>query len=525
MKFTYSSGQRPLDGYTIKRGIGHGGFGEVYFALSDGGKEVALKVIRRNLDIELRGMSHCLNFKHPNLVQLFDIKKDAEGNHWVIMEYVGGESLNNILARHPNGLPVDLMKQWFRGLANAVSYLHDHGIVHRDLKPGNIFVENGAIKVGDYGLCKFISHSQHSPQTQSVGTVYYMAPEISGGNYNKQIDIYAAGVMLYEMLTGRLPFEGQSAAEILMKHLTSAPDLSKVPAEYRKIVEKALAKNPAHRHKSMAELARDVEQVGEEPILVPLYTPPAKRPLYDAKPIPVTEPMIPNVQPVVVPTRTRLQELSISLLMSAVLVALFSILWTALSRTNTLIEFGRYFFLALACCWAVLIPAKLWSKRVSESLTRRLGLMGLGLVVGLFALWLEGNDVSLIFANPLHASETAPVANNAVEVIQDTKLSERDPVWHGDSGVPLLASYLSYFGLAFFGLRWWHLADRRRTARFSLYSVFAAGILGLFLMILCPEKNALGVISLVMTAIVVQLVSPWQQPTESRPRKLRLPNA
>src|SRR6202035_3448618 len=91
MKFTYSSGQRPLDGYTIKRGIGRGGFGEVYYGLSDGGKEVALKLIRGNLDIELRGMSQCLNFKHPNLVNLYDMRTDGQGDHWVVMEYVAGE--------------------------------------------------------------------------------------------------------------------------------------------------------------------------------------------------------------------------------------------------------------------------------------------------------------------------------------------------------------------------------------------------------------------------------------------------
>src|SRR5262245_29221009 len=264
MKFTYSSGQRPLEGYTIKRGIGHGGFGEVYYGLSDGGKEVALKLVRSNLEVELRGMSQCLNFKHPNLVHLFDLRTDAHGDHWVVMEYVAGETLNTILNRHPQGLAPELVRQWFAGLAAAVGYLHDHGIVHRDLKPGNVFLENGVVKVGDYGLCKFISGSQRTAQTQSVGTVHYMAPEISTGNYGKQIDVYAAGVILYEMLTGRVPFEGESAGEILMKHLTTPPDLSKLPQAFVSVVGKALAKNPAHRYASMAEMARAVERVGAE---------------------------------------------------------------------------------------------------------------------------------------------------------------------------------------------------------------------------------------------------------------------
>src|SRR5207302_201727 len=123
-------------------------------------------------------------------------------------------------------------------LSRAVGYLHDHGIVHRDLKPGNVFIENGTVKVGDYGLSKLMGASDHTAQTQSVGTVHYMAPEISTGNYNKQIDVYAAGVILYEMLTGHVPFEGESSGEILMKHLTTPPDLSRVPSAYVPIVAK-----------------------------------------------------------------------------------------------------------------------------------------------------------------------------------------------------------------------------------------------------------------------------------------------
>src|SRR4051794_39162472 len=223
MKFSYSSGQRPLDGYTIKRGVGRGGFGEVFFALSDGGKEVALKRVSGNGEIELRGVAQCLNLKHPNLVSLYDLRTDGEGTRWVVMEYVAGEPLNVVLSRHPGGLPRELAREWFLGLARAVGYLHDHGIVHRDLKPANVFLENGVVKVGDYGLSKSISGSQRTAQTQSIGTVHYMAPEISTGNYNKQIDTYAAGVILYEMLTGHVPFDGESAGEVLMKHLTRRP--------------------------------------------------------------------------------------------------------------------------------------------------------------------------------------------------------------------------------------------------------------------------------------------------------------
>src|SRR3954469_25193649 len=264
MKFTYNSGQRVLDGYTLKRGIGRGGFGEVYYAVSDGGKEVALKLVRGgDGEVELRGMAQCLNLKHPNLLDLYDLRTDGKGDHWVVMEYVVGEPLGVVLNRHPKGLAPDLARQWLLALCKAVGHLHDHGIVHRDLKPGNIFLEDGQIKVGDYGLCKFMSSSQHVAQTGSVGTVHYMAPEVSTGNYHRHIDVYAAGIILYEMLTGHVPFEGESAGEILMKHLTSPPDLSKLPPAYIPIVGKALAKNPLHRFASMAEMAKAVEAVGQ----------------------------------------------------------------------------------------------------------------------------------------------------------------------------------------------------------------------------------------------------------------------
>src|SRR5205823_8027876 len=175
MKFTYRWGQRPLDGFTIKRGLGQGGFGEVYFAVSDGGKEVALKLLLRGrTETELRGISNCLNFKHPNLVHLYDLQTDERGDHWLVMEYVHGEPLNAVLNRNTKGLPPDQARDWFLQVARAVAYLHDHAVVHRDIKPGNVFVEHGLLKLGDYGLSKTVS-SASLTQSANVGTVYYMA--------------------------------------------------------------------------------------------------------------------------------------------------------------------------------------------------------------------------------------------------------------------------------------------------------------------------------------------------------------
>src|SRR5262249_66171 len=162
-------------------------------------------------------------------------------------------------------------------------YLHDHGIVHRDLKPANIFIENGLLKVGDYGLCKSISSSQRSAQTQSVGTVHYMAPEISTGNYGKQIDVYACGILLYEMLTGKVPFDGESPGEIVVKPRAPVPDLTGLPFEFVPIVSKAVAKTPVQRSSCMAEMVQAVEALNAPP--------PAPAPK------PVREPVAPAPKP------------------------------------------------------------------------------------------------------------------------------------------------------------------------------------------------------------------------------------
>jgi hypothetical protein len=280
MKFAYASGARPLDGYTIKRGIGAGGFGDVYYATSDAGKEVALKRIQRNLDVELRGVRQCLNLKHVNLLAIYDIRYDDVQQAWVVMEYVAGESLQDVIERNPSGLPEDEVLNWFEGIAHGVAYLHDHGIVHRDLKPGNIFLDQGTVKIGDYGLSKFISCSRRSGQTESVGTFHYMAPEIGLGRYGKEIDIYALGILLYEMLCGHVPFEGESSQEIIMKHLTTQPDLTRIPPAYRAVIGRAMAKDPADRFQSIAEMAQALGQFrNERPAGAQAWTPPPLPPI------------------------------------------------------------------------------------------------------------------------------------------------------------------------------------------------------------------------------------------------------
>src|SRR5712692_2367938 len=541
MKFTYSSGQRVLDGYTLKRGIGRGGFGEVYYAISDGGKEVALKLVRgHNLEIEMRGMAQCLNLKHPNLMTLIDLRTDVQGDHWVVMEYISGEPLSVVLNRHPQGLAPELVQQWFIALAKAVGCLHDHGIVHRDLKPGNIFIENGTVKVGDYGLCKFISSSQRTAQTQSVGTVHYMAPEISTGNYHKQIDIYSAGIILYEMLTGRVPFDGESAGEILMKHLTSPPDLSVLPPPYVNIVGKALAKNPAHRYVSMLEMAKEVEAVGRGTEAKrngssggsPRF---ANRGLGAPGSPPASPPAVPvlTALPVVSP-RQQVAELCGSLALAPVVAAFFSTLWMSVSSLTAKgnvpgnvpasavdTEIGFCFFLTVAICWAVLVPAKLWSGRKGDSGLRRGVMTVMGVMVGLAALWMGGWIL---------APQQEPAVTQLARMVHDPGGNPaevnldptRATLFQNSEDIYTAARYLTYFGLIFFAVRWWKMADRHRSQRFSFAPILVVGFWSLALLLVGLGPQPQGAVALVLAAAIVQLVSPWQPLPPPAMKRMRL---
>lgn len=276
MNFTHAPNETVLDRYTIQRGIGMGGFGEVYFAISRAGKEVALKRIQRNLDVELRGVSHCLNLKHNHLVSLHDICRDADEQTWVVMEYVAGKNLREVLDKvysdqgcpsetpsRANGLSIDEVHRWFGGMAAGVAHLHAAGLVHRDLKPGNLFDDDGIIKVGDYGLSKFISTSHRGGHTESVGTFHYMAPEIGRGQYGREIDIYAMGIILFELLTGTTPFQGETPQEIIMKHLSATPDVSMIPVPYRDCIASCLEKDPTRRPPDVASMMARLPAMAE----------------------------------------------------------------------------------------------------------------------------------------------------------------------------------------------------------------------------------------------------------------------
>jgi serine/threonine protein kinase len=345
MRFTYSMGQQPLEGFTIKRGIGRGGFGEVYLALSDGGKEVALKLLRGDPRAELRGVAHCLNLKHPRLVWLYDLRVDGLGNHWVVMEYITGTTLAAHIQAHPEGLPSEEVRRLALEILDAVAHLHDCGVVHRDLKPANIFLENGHVKIGDHGLAKGMGPNQSVAQTASVGTVHYMAPEISKGNYTCQIDLYAVGIMLFEMLTGTVPYQGDSYGEILLKHLTMPAAIHRLPPEWREIVSKALAKNVQDRYATAEEMALAIRHLGAT---VSIETRPTPSPELSAVPTPSAalsgSPWLGVIE----------------LSWSFVLATLWTSLGTLLAAAIGGDALQTFFFVTLIACWALLIPARWW---------------------------------------------------------------------------------------------------------------------------------------------------------------------
>ena len=147
--YQYKYGDRPLEGYTIQRAAGRGGFGEVYYAVSDSGRQVALKVVQSYEQIELRGITQCMNLKSPHLVTVFDVRHNDQNKPFVIMEFVSGPALSDLIKESPGGLGTQKAAFFLQEIAKGLSYLHECGIVHRDLKPSNIFYENAYVKIGD----------------------------------------------------------------------------------------------------------------------------------------------------------------------------------------------------------------------------------------------------------------------------------------------------------------------------------------------------------------------------------------
>jgi fumarate reductase subunit D len=505
-EFTYKSGTRVLEGYTVKRGLGWGGFGEVYYALSDGGKEVALKLVQRYLDIELRGVAQCLNLKHPNLLQIFDVRKSPGGENWIVMEYIAGPSLQHRLAEVGKGLPAQEALAWLDGIARAIDFLHQQGIVHRDLKPGNVFQEAGVIKVGDYGLSKFISTSRRSGQTQSVGTVHYMAPEISTGNYGKNVDVYSAAVIAFEMLNGDVPFDGETTGEVLMKHLTAEPALDKVEAKYRSVFAKALAKDPKDRYQSVSELC-DAIRAAAGDANAPAPVTPATRTTTPVRTVPAATPLgisLPPPPGTLKAKRRAASDLCWSLFQAGLLSMVLPVLILAANITMDLgIDLVRgYVSLAVLSGIAsggILVLARIWHQTRMDGPMRRLTMLLFGLAMGTTAL-----SVNLWLHDQVPAELVAFVVK--------PELSEEAI----RQFAPVLLIFGTVFALVFAIPDWAKSALPNRPIRFSVWRVLLVGALALIVAQIFQESSGKGPDPfwlsgiLASTAVIVQWVSRFE---------------
>lgn len=270
--------------YQIVKLLGEGGMGEVYAASHRTlGHRTACKVLRREIMSNQEAVERfrqearlIARVRHQNLIDIFDIGELPDGRLYYVMEYLAGQSLASLLEKRR--LPFREVMQIMRQLCAGLSAAHAAGIVHRDLKPENLFLverpgEPPLLKLVDFGIAKTVGvdgESMKLTRTGSlVGTPFYMAPEqINGGKVDVRTDVYALGVILYEMCTGKLPFGGETLGEVLIGHLQkTVPPLGKdlqqfgIPQAIAPILAKLLAKNPEDRYESVAALLQDLDRL------------------------------------------------------------------------------------------------------------------------------------------------------------------------------------------------------------------------------------------------------------------------
>jgi eukaryotic-like serine/threonine-protein kinase len=259
--------------YRIVRKLGTGGMANVYLAEDEVlGRRVAIKILndRHAGDDQFverfrREAKNAASLSHPNIVSIYD-RGEAEGTYYIAMEYLDGRSLKElIVARGP--APVNVAIDYARQILAAIRFAHRHGIVHRDIKPHNVLVDaEGRLKVTDFGIAR-AGTSQMTEAGSIIGTAQYLSPEQArGAPVDQTSDLYSVGVVLYELLTGVVPFSGDTPVEIAMKHLSSTPERpsalrAEIPRDLDMIVLRALAKDPADRYQSAEEMDADLKRV------------------------------------------------------------------------------------------------------------------------------------------------------------------------------------------------------------------------------------------------------------------------
>lgn len=267
-----AKGQKISDRYKIIKSIGEGGMANVYLAYDTIlERNVAVKVLRGDLSGDekfvrrfQREALSASSLSNENIVEVYDVGED-HGEYYIVMEYVEGKHLKNLLKKRGKltvAEVVDIMLQVTSGLSVA----HDSYIIHRDIKPQNIMIlENGLVKIADFGIAVAMNSTQLTQTNSVMGSVHYLPPEqASGKGATLQSDIYSLGILMYELLTGKLPFRGDNAVEIALKHLKEPmpsvrSEIPDIPQSIENIILKATAKNPKNRYADAREMYEDLK--------------------------------------------------------------------------------------------------------------------------------------------------------------------------------------------------------------------------------------------------------------------------
>ncbi|MED3573461.1 Stk1 family PASTA domain-containing Ser/Thr kinase [Cytobacillus praedii] len=282
-------GKRISGRYKILEIIGGGGMANVYLAhdmILD--RDVAVKMLRLDFanDEEFirrfhREAQSATSLAHPNIVSIFDVGEE-DSIYYIVMEYVDGQTLKQYIQQN-SPIKVDKVLDIMKQLTSAISHAHQNHIIHRDIKPHNILIDRlGNVKITDFGIAMALSATSITQTNSVLGSVHYLSPEQArGGMANRKSDIYSLGIVMFELLTGRLPFSGESAVSIALKHLQSeTPSLRRwnpsIPQSVENIVFKATAKDPFHRYDSVEEVEEDIrtalepDRMNEEMFIVPI---------------------------------------------------------------------------------------------------------------------------------------------------------------------------------------------------------------------------------------------------------------
>ena len=266
-----TKGQKINDRYEIIRSIGEGGMANVYLGydtILD--RNVAIKILRGDLSSDekfvrrfQREALSASSLAHPNIVEMYDVGED-DGVYYIVMEYVEGKTLKQLLKKRGSltlSEAIDIMLQLTDGMAHA----HDSYIIHRDLKPQNIMIkDDGQIKITDFGIAMALNATQLTQTNSVMGSVHYLPPEqASGKGSTIKSDIYSMGIIFYELLTGSLPFKGDNAVEIALKHMRDPlpsvrEDNPAIPQSIENIILKATAKNPKNRYDDARQMHEDL---------------------------------------------------------------------------------------------------------------------------------------------------------------------------------------------------------------------------------------------------------------------------